>query len=89
MLRSEFTTKFKKDLKKIQKSGAKVDKLHAVMSKLIDEEDLPAKNRDHTLIGDYIGCRECHVTPDWLLVYKIEADMIVFTRTGGHSDLFK
>jgi len=89
MLQHEFTTKFKKDFKKLQKSGANMVRIHAVMSKLIDEIPLATINRDHSLVGDYIGYRECHVSPDWLLIYKIEGNMIVFTRTGSHSELFR
>jgi len=61
-----------------------------VIKKLANGEELPARNRDHVLSGDYAGLRECHVTPDWLLVYEIDDESIILylTRTGTHSDLF-
>ena len=61
-----------------------------VVKKLADGEPLPQKNRDHALIGNYAGCRECHITPDWLLIYEIDhGELILYlTRTGTHSDLF-
>lgn len=61
-----------------------------VINKLVKQEQLPEKNRDHALSGDYIGLRECHITPDWLLIYEINhEELILFlTRTGTHSDLF-
>ncbi len=84
-----FTKQFKKDLKRIQKRGKNVTKLKTVMSQLIDEETLTLKYRDHALSGKYKGRRECHIEPDWLLIYKLEGIKIVFERTGSHSDLFK
>jgi len=84
----DYTGRFRKDLKRMEKRGAALSKIKAVMSKLIDEAPLPAKHRDHALAGDYRGSRECHITPDWLLIYRIENDTIMFTRTGTHSDLF-
>lgn len=84
------TTKFQKDLKRIQKRGYNISLLTDVIKKLAAGEPLPEKNKDHALIGDYVGCRECHITPDWLLVYEIsEKELILYlTRTGTHSDLF-
>ena len=85
------TTRFQKDLKKIQKRGYDISLLADIIKKLADGEKLPAKNRDHALSGDYADCRECHITPDWLLVYEIDdGNLILYlTRTGTHSDLFK
>lgn len=84
------TTKFQKDLKKIQKRGYNISLLTEVIKKLANGEALPEKNRDHNLGGDYIGCRECHITPDWLLIYEIDNGQLILylTRTGSHSDLF-
>lgn len=65
-----------------------MEKLDAIMAKLAAQEKLEKNYNDHKLIGNFKGRRECHVEPDWLLVYKIEDDMIVFERTGSHSDLF-
>lgn len=85
------TTRFQRDLKKIQKRGYDISLLTDIIKKLADGEKLPAKNRDHALSGDYADCRECHITPDWLLVYEIDdGNLILYlTRTGTHSDLFK
>lgn len=84
------TTKFEKDLKRIHKRGYNISLLTDIIKKLADGESLPEKNRDHNLSGDYSGCRECHITPDWLLVYEIDnGELILYlTRTGSHSDLF-
>lgn len=84
------TTKFQKDLKRIQKRGYNISLLTDIIKKLANGEPLPDKNRDHSLSGDYSGCRECHITPDWLLVYEIDnGELILYlTRTGSHSDLF-
>lgn len=84
------TTKFQRDLKRIQKRGYDISLLTDIIRKLANGEQLPEKNRDHSLGGDYSGCRECHITPDWLLVYEIEnGELILYlTRTGTHSDLF-
>lgn len=84
------TTKFQKDLKRMEKSGYNISLLIDIIKKLASGETLPEKNRDHSLSGDYIGCRECHITPDWLLIYEIaDSELILYlTRTGTHSDLF-
>ncbi|MDO8954921.1 MAG: type II toxin-antitoxin system YafQ family toxin [Gammaproteobacteria bacterium] len=81
--------KFEKDLKLYKKSGKDLGKLRLVMSLLINEDKLPKRLNDHVLIGNYEGRRECHIEPDWLLIYHIKADAIIFERTGSHSDLFK
>ena len=84
------TTKFQKDLKRIQRRGYNISLLTDIIKKLANGEELPEKNCDHNLSGDYSGCRECHITPDWLLVYEIDnGELILYlTRTGTHSDLF-
>lgn len=84
------TSKFQKDLKKAQKRGYDISLLTDIIKKLANGEALPEKNRDHSLSGDYAGCRECHITPDWLLIYEIDnGELILYlTRTGSHSDLF-
>ena len=85
------TTKFQKDLKRIQKRGYDISLLTEIIKSLASGEKLPEKNRDHSLSGDYSGCRECHITPDWLLIYEIDnGELILYlTRTGTHSDLFR
>ncbi len=84
------TAQFRKDLKRIRKRGYDLSKLDDVLQSLQREELLPAKHRDHALTGDYIGFRECHVEPDWLLVYAVDKGQLILTasRTGTHSDLF-
>lgn len=85
------TTKFQKDLKLAQKRGCNIELIRDVIKKLACGEPLPAKNKDHALSGNFYGCRECHITPDWLLIYEIDNDnlYLYLTRTGTHSDLFK
>ena len=84
------TTRFQKDLKRVLKRGYDLSLLTVILKKLADGETLPEKNRDHSLSGDYSGCRECHIAPDWLLIYEIADDELILylTRTGTHSDLF-
>ena len=84
------TTKFQKDLKRIEKRGYNISLLTEVIKKLASGEQLPEKNKDHNLSGEYSGCRECHIAPDWLLIYEIADDELILylTRTGTHSDLF-
>jgi len=84
------TTKFQRDLKRVHKRGYDISLLTDIIKKLAAGEQLPEKNKDHPLSGDYIGCRECHITPDWLLIYEIDnGELILYlTRTGTHSDLF-
>ena len=82
--------KFQKDLKRVQRRGYDLSLLTEILKKLANGESLPEKNRDHLLTGNFSGCRECHITPDWLLVYEIyEEELLLYlTRTGTHSDLF-
>ena len=79
---------FKKDYKLAKSRGKNMKKLIDVMDKLMKEEPLEQKHRDHNLTGNYVGCRECHVEPDWLLIYSTTDTDIYFIRTGTHSDLF-
>ena len=90
MLDIVLSNQFKKDLKSAQKRGYDLALLSAVVDKLARCETLEARYRDHNLTGKYAGFRECHVQPDWLLVYRIdEKEIILFlSRTGTHSDLF-
>lgn len=84
------TSMFKKDLKIIKKRGYDISLLDNVVNTLAYGKPLDAKYRDHNLIGNYKGCRECHITSDWLLIYEIaDNELILYlTRTGTHSDLF-
>ena len=92
MLKPEFTTQFKRDYKQAVKRGFDPQKLSAIVELLCEERPLPAACRDHALTNsrDYKGMRECHIQPDWLLVYKAERDTLILKliRTGSHSDLF-
>lgn len=85
-----WTTQFKKDYKLALKRRLNIDLLDNVIRALSRGETLPEKNKDHALSGNWAGHRECHIQPDWLLVYRIEGDVLVLTlaRTGTHSDLF-
>ena len=85
------TTKFQKDLKRAEKRGYKIDLLTAVIKKLAAGEALDESNYDHPLKGQFKDCRECHITPDWLLIYEIVNDTLILylTRTGTHADLFE
>lgn len=86
----QIRSSFKKDLKKIKKSGLDIEKLYFVVECLANDIVLDGKYKDHKLIGNYIGCRECHIGPDWLLIYeKVEDNLIlILNRTGSHSELF-
>ena len=85
-----WTTHFKKDYRKASKRNLPIGLLDDLIRKLAAGEKLPEKNRDHALSGNWAGFRECHILPDWLLIYRIEADILVLTlvRTGTHGDLF-
>ena len=84
------TTQFKKDFKMAMKRGLKIELLEEVIAALAMGETLPHRHKDHALTGNWVGHRECHVLPDWLLLYRIEDEVLVLilTRTGTHSDLF-
>ena len=90
MLELVTTNQFKKDLKRIQKRGYDLQKLHNFLNTLRSNQTLSPKYRDHALTGNYIGFRECHIEPDWLLVYAIDSGnlILVASRTGTHSDIF-
>ncbi|EFC90951.1 addiction module toxin, RelE/StbE family [Dethiosulfovibrio peptidovorans DSM 11002] len=84
------TSQFRKDYKLAFKRGLKIELIEDVISILAMAEELPPKNRDHALSGNWTGHRECHIQPDWLLIYRVEASVLVLTltRTGTHADLF-
>lgn len=84
------TKKFQKDLKRVQKRGYDISLIKEIIRKLSNGEPLPSRNKDHNLSGNYANCRECHIAPDWLLIYEIYAEelYLYLTRTGTHSDLF-
>ena len=90
MLDLVFTTQFRRDLKRLRKQGAPIEKLDTVLQALRRDERLPARYRDHALTGGYSGFRECHIMPDWLLIYAIDHGQLILTasRTGSHAELF-
>ncbi len=85
------TARFSKDLKRIEKRGYRIELMTAIIKKLAIGETLDESYHDHPLKGEYEGCRECHLTPDWLLIYEIADNQLILylTRTGTHSDLFR
>lgn len=87
----KFTTQFKKDLKLAKKQNKNIDLLFEVVKTLAEGGTLDAKYRDHELSGNYKGTRECHIDPDWLLIYEIRDEVLVLVlyRLGSHSGLFK
>ena len=84
------TTQFKRDFKLAMKRSMKIELLEEVIAMLAIGETLPDKHKDHALTGNWVGHRECHILPDWLLIYRIEDEVLELTlaRTGTHSDLF-
>jgi mRNA interferase YafQ len=88
MLDLEFTTQFKRDLKLAKRRGKDTSKLDKIIEKLLNKKSLEAKHRNHTLSGHYNDHEECHIEPDWLLVYLKSNTKIILVRTGTHSDLF-
>jgi mRNA interferase YafQ len=83
------TSQFKWDVKHKQRQGKDLGKLKKMLESLVKDEKLSQKYRDHVLVGQYKGTRECHIEPDWLLIYELAEGEIVFIRTGSHSDLFR
>lgn len=88
----DYTSNFKKQYKKIKKQGKDLNKLHEVIEKLANGDELEAKYKNHDLINNklYKNCKECHIQPDWLLVYKLDNDELILLlfATGSHSELF-
>jgi mRNA interferase YafQ len=90
VLKIKYSRQFKKDYKKIMKQGLDENKLIDVLKLLRNNSPLPPKYNDHSLKGNYKGYRDCHIEPDWLLIYKIENEISLVTlqRTGSHSEIF-
>ena len=88
MLKLNLTSQFKRDLKLCKKRNYDINLLNTIIDTLRIPAALPPKNKDHVLRGNYVGRRECHITPDWLLIYRIDKDEIYLDRTGTHADLF-
>ncbi|HRQ38964.1 MAG TPA: type II toxin-antitoxin system YafQ family toxin [Chloroflexota bacterium] len=84
-----YTNQFKKDYKRAKKRRHNESPLKSVIDQLANDQPLPPQYRDHALVGNYIGTRECHIEPDWLLLYRLEGETeLILVRTGSHSDLF-
>ena len=88
MLKLHYTAKLKRDLKKIKKRGLDEEKLIKIVDILLEEKTLPSKYNDHMLKNNWVDHRECHIEPDWLLIYQIEQPLLKLVRTGTHADLF-
>lgn len=88
-LEIEFTTQFKKDYKKIKKQNKDTSKLYTVIKDLSNGKKLSPKYKDHPLSGELKRMRDCHIEPDWLLIYELKPGLLSLKRTGSHSDLFK
>jgi len=89
MLQPVQASRLKKDYRKAKKQNKNMNKLVAILRLLVNQDELPARNRNHALSGNLIGYRECHIEPDWLLIDRIDDQKIVFERTGSHSELFR
>ena len=89
MLTPVYTRQFERDINRIKKRGKNLEKIKIIIRTLLQGQPLDPIHKDHKLIGNYLGRRECHIESDWLLIYKIEEDQIIFERTGSHSDLFE
>lgn len=89
MLTPVYTKQFEKDLKRNRKRGKNLDKFKIIARSLLEGKALDPIHRDHSLKGDYVGRRDCHIESDWLLIYKKDKTHVIFERMGTHSDLFK
>ena len=83
-----YSSRFKKEYRLSHKRGLDISMIDKIISDLVNEIPLHSHNKDHDLIGKYVGCRECHIQGNWLLIYKYDGNDIIFLRTGSHSDLF-
>lgn len=84
-----YTTQFKKDYKKVKKQNRDLSKLKIVIEKLVDRQTLEPQYKDHQLTGNWKGHRDCHIEPDWILIYQLADNALILERTGSHSELFK
>jgi mRNA interferase YafQ len=89
MLSFVYSSQFKKDMRLAKKRGKDLTKIKKLMDLLLEGETLSPRHRDHWLEGTYVSRRECHIEPDWLMIYKPMPEKIIFERTGTHSDLFR
>jgi mRNA interferase YafQ len=89
MLTPVYTRQFERDVKRMRKRGKRMEKLKIIIRSLADEEPIDPIHRDHKLLGDWQGRRECHIESNWIPIYKIEESRVIFERTGTHADLFQ
>jgi mRNA interferase YafQ len=89
MLTPVYTRRFDKDVKRMKRQGKNMEKLKLIARSLAGEDSIDPIHRDHRLVGNWQGRRECHIESDWLLIYKIEENQVIFERTGSHSDLYR
>lgn len=89
MKRVSQTKQFARDIKRMKKRGKDLAKIQGIVKKLAQGNPLPPKNKDHALVGSWKPSRDCHIEPDWLLIYTADDDSLRLERTGSHSDLFK
>ena len=89
MLTPVYTRQFERDTKRMKKRGKNLDKLKIIICSIVAEEPLDSIHREHQLVGNWKGRRECHIESDWLLIYLYESDRVIFERTGTYSDLFE
>jgi mRNA interferase YafQ len=82
------STQFRRDVKRLLRQGVNLSRLEAIITTLATQESLEVRLRDHALVGDWYGFRECHIQPDWLLIYRIEDNELRLARTGSHAQLF-
>lgn len=83
------TKQFRRDIKRLKRQGLNIDKLKAVITKLVYQDQLEDSLRDHLLVGNWRGFRECHIQPDWLLIYRVDNDAVELARTGRHAELLR
>ncbi|MDR3288769.1 MAG: type II toxin-antitoxin system YafQ family toxin [Peptococcaceae bacterium] len=91
MLTVKYTSRYAKDEKRAKKRGLPMPLLDEVLETLCEQKPLAPKHRDHALTGNFAGFRECHILPDWLLIYAVDGDHLILTafRTGAHADLLE
>ncbi len=82
------TARFKRDVRRLQKQGKNLAGLQSIIKTLVKKKSLDPKFKDHKLVGDWKGCRECHIAPDWLLIYRVQENKLQLVRTSSHADLF-
>lgn len=89
MLTPVYSRRFEKDVKRMKGRGKNMEKLKLIARSLVGAEPIDPIHRDHQLIGNWHGRRECHIESDWLLIYKIQENLVIFERTGSHSELYR